>query len=48
MSASTRLVELRGEMRSGWVGKVRVWSGLFGLSLMRLKSKYRRYGMLAI
>ena len=29
-------------MRSGWVGKVWDRLGLFGLSLMRLGSKYRR------
>jgi hypothetical protein len=29
-------------MQSGWLGKVFVRLGLFGLSLMRLGSKFRR------
>ena len=41
MNGSMMLIEL-GEMRSGWVGKVWVRLGLFGLSFMGLGSKYKR------
>jgi hypothetical protein len=41
MSGSMRLCELGEEMKSECVGKVWFRMGLFGLSLMRLGSKYR-------